>query len=371
MVQKRLFWILAVTLFAVVSTGTAQEMTPTLRELAARNNLFIGAAIFTPYLNDPGYVETFTREFNMLTPENDAKACSVQPQLGRFDFRNFDGLVALAEEHEMEVHGHTLLWHQCVPGWLANGEFTRDEAIGHMRDHIYTVVGRYKGRVAIWDVVNEGIDDSGQIRDTPWHRLIGDDYIELAFRFAHEADPDALLFYNDWGAEGMNPKGNAVYEMVAGLVERGVPIHGVGLQMHLEIGATEQHQYVSPENLSANMERLGALGLQVQITELDVRYNGDGTDAIFQRQAADYYRLMQTCLDNDNCTAFIVWGVTDRLSWLRQASFVNNPTVEPLLFDSRYEPKPAYFAVLDALARAADADPILSDEEREAILGTD
>jgi endo-1,4-beta-xylanase len=203
MLKKRLIWIVAAALFTVANMGAAQDMAPTLRELAERNNLFIGAAVYTPHLNDPGYVDTIVGEFNMLTPENEAKACFVQSELGRFDFRAFDRLVNLAEDNGMEVHGHTLVWHQCVPGWLANGEYTRDEAIDLLRDHIYTVVGRYKGRVPIWDVVNEGIDDSGRIRDTPWQRLIGDDYIELAFRFAHEADPDALLF-TAWDCKGIS-----------------------------------------------------------------------------------------------------------------------------------------------------------------------
>lgn len=350
MVQKRLFWILAVTLFAVVSTGTAQEMTPTLRELAARNNLFIGAAVYTPYLNDPGYVETFVREFNMLTPENDAKACNVQRELGRFDFRAFDGLVALAEEHGMEVHGHTLLWHQCVPAWLANGEFTRDQAIGHLRDHIFTVVGRYKGRVAIWDVVNEGIDDGGRIRDTPWHRLIGDDYIELAFRFAHEADPDALLFYNDYGAENLNGKSNAIFAMVSDFVARGVPIHGVGLQGHFTLGGYNRTQ------IGQNMARINELGLQVQLTEVDVRHEGAATGQTLEQQAIQYQEIMEVCLNAENCTAFIVWGVTDKYSWLRgeNLGFFNNTVVEPLLFDVNYQPKPAYEALIEALTEAAE-----------------
>lgn len=348
MLKKRLIWIVAAVLFAA-NMGMAQDMAPTLRELAERNNLFIGAAVFTPFLSDPGYVETFVREFNMLTPENDAKACSVQPQLGRFDFRNFDGLVALAEEHGMEVHGHTLLWHQCVPNWLTNADFTRDEAIGHMRDHIYTVVGRYKGRVSIWDVVNEGIDDNGRIRDTPWHRLIGDDYIELAFQFAHEADPDALLYYNDYGAEGLNGKSNAIFEMVSDFVARDIPIHGVGLQGHFTVGGYNRTQ------IAQNMARIGELGLQVQLTEVDVRHEGAVTGSMLEQQAIQYQEIMEVCLNAENCTAFIVWGVTDKFTWLRgeNLGFFNNTAVAPLLFDDDYQPKPAYEALIEALTEHA------------------
>src|SRR5690606_4740701 len=150
------------------------------------------------------------------------------------------------------------------------------------------------GRIPYWDVVNEAIDGT-TYRDTAWLRLIGEDYVELAFQFAHEADPDAILFYNDYGAEGMNAKSNAIYDMVADLVARGVPIHGVGLQAHITAGATEPGQYLSQTNLDQNIARLGELGLMVHITELDVRFEGDATDELLQQQAADYYRFVESC----------------------------------------------------------------------------
>jgi len=333
---------------ANVTNISNQETTNSLRELADRNDIYIGAAVYSDHLDDPIHAETLSREFNMLTPENEAKACVIQPELGQFDFRKFDKLVAFAEQNNMIIHGHNLVWHQCVPNWLANGNYSRDEAIQLLRDHIMTVVGRYKGRIAIWDVVNEAIADDGSgLRDTPWRRLIGDDYIELAFQFAHEADPDALLFYNDYGAEGMNAKSDAIYKVVKDFVERDIPLHGVGLQSHFTLGT------IPAEAMSRNMERLGELGLQVQITELDVRYEGETNEKILQQQADDYRQVMETCLSSPYCTAFITWGVSDKFTWLRDGNlgFFNNPTVEPLLFDEDYQPKPAYYAVLDTLAR--------------------
>ena len=217
--------------------------------------------------------------------------------------------------------------------------------------------------------MNEAIDNT-RMRDVAWRRLIGDDYIDFAFQFAHEADPDALLFYNDYGAEGMNPKSDRIYELVSDMVARGVPIHGVGLQTHITIGDTAPNAYLSPENLTANLNRLGELGLQVQITEMDVRYAGNTTDDILRRQAADYHRVMDTCLASEYCTAFIAWGVTDQYSWLKDARYSSNPNVEPLLFDADYQPKPAYYAVLDSLARAAGMSPILNDAELEAMMDT-
>jgi GH35 family endo-1,4-beta-xylanase len=366
---KRLLCLLFTTLVCGVGIGMIAAQDFSLGDLAAENDLYIGAAVYTTHLNDPVHVETLSREFNMLTPEQEAKHCELERQQGQYDFRDFDQLVAFAEEHDMAIHGHTLVWHSCMPGWISSGDFSREEAIQLLHDHIMTTVGRYKGRIAIWDVVNEGIADSGAgLRETPWQQLIGDDYIELAFQFAHEADPDALLFYNDYGAEGSGGKSDAVYEMVSDFVARGIPIHGVGLQAHFGLGTGNVGA------IAANMERLGELGLQVQITEIDVRYQGETTPDILQRQADTYRAVLEACMDADNCTAFITWGVTDKFTWLRSPNlgFFENTTVQPLLFDDNYAPKPAYFALLDLLASragvtlTADAQVAAQSEEQPA-----
>lgn len=344
----------------------AQEEALRLRDLADANDLYIGAAAWTNHLNGPRHRGILGQEFNMLVPEHQAKWCMIEQQQGLIDFRNVDRLIAYAEENDMVVRGHALLWHSCEPAWLSNGNFNREEAIAIMRDHIYTVVGRYRGRIAIWDVVNEGIDGSGY-RDTTLYRMIGEDYIELAFQFAHEADPDALLFYNDYGGEGLNAKSQTIYNMVIDFVARGIPIHGVGLQMHLRVGDTEPGHPLEPANLRENMQRIADLGLEVQVTEMDVRHDGSGDSEIFRRQAGDYRRVLQVCLDVEACTAFITWGVSDNFSWIRGWS-EGNPEAKPLLFDDDYQPKLAYFAVADLLARRAGLDPILSDAEVENIL---
>ncbi len=348
----------------VTANSPSQAAAPTIRELADKNHFHFGAAASPTHFGDPKYVETLKTEFNMLTPENEAKFCSIQPAQGQFDFRSFDRLMDFAQANQMVVRGHNLVWHQCVPSWLAKGEFSRDEAIKLLRDHIYTVVGRYKGRIPMWDVVNEAIDDSGSgLRDAPWRQFIGDDYVELAFKFAHEADPDALLFYNDYSTEGMNAKSNAVYAMVKDFVARGVPINGVGLQSHFTVGQ------IDLAGIAQNMKRLGELGLQVQITEMDDRYPPNTPDSILQQQAGDYRALLDTCLNSKYCTAFVTWGVNDLYSWLRDSNlgFYENHTVKPLLFDDEYQKKPAYFAVLDILARHAGDAPILTDEQLAAM----
>lgn len=354
--------ILIVMLLPIVGTTSAQDMSFTLRGFASRNDIYIGAAAWTHHLDDPAHREILAREFNMFTPEHEAKFCMISTGRGEYDFSRFDELVEFAEENDMVIHGHTLIWHSCSPDWVENADFSREEAIEVLREHITTVVTRYQGRILYWDVVNEAFDD-GEYRDTAWLRMIGEDYIELAFQFAHEADPDALLLYNDYGAETMNAKSDAIYEMAADFVERDIPIHGIGMQSHFDLPR------INTASIVENMERIGELGLEVQFTEVDVKYVGETTPEVLQQQAREYYRLLETCLDADNCTAFIVWGVSDRYTWLREADFFNNPTVGPLLFTDDYQPKPAYFAMMDLLARRVGATSILPDDEIEAILG--
>lgn len=365
---------LVVLLLLSASVISAQDSTEapgvqsatSMRDLAPEG-FHIGAAVSIPSLRtDSTYADTLAREFNMVTPENVMKMQTIQPQRGTFSFTQGDQLVDFAEAHGMLVHGHTLVWHNQLPNWFVNGSFSRDEAIQLLHDHIETVVGHYKGRIAYWDVVNEAIADDGRnLRDTPWRQYIGDDYIDLAFQFAHEADPDALLFYNDYGAEDMGTKSNTVYNMVKDMVDRGIPINGVGLQSHSTVGTLNFNA------IGQNIDRLGELGLQVQITEFDDRYPGDTTDDVLRRQAADYHDMLQTCLDHSACNAFITWGVYDKTSWLRDSNlgFYNNPTVEPLLFDDNFQPKPAYFAVMDVLAHNAGVESPMTDAQVNEMLG--
>jgi GH35 family endo-1,4-beta-xylanase len=348
-------------LFPLVGSTRAQDMSFSLRGFASRNNIYMGAAVWTNHLDDPIHQEVLGREFNMLTPEHEAKFCMISTARGEYDFSRVDRLIEFAEAHDMAIHGHTLIWHSCSPDWVENADFSREEAIEVLREHITTVVERYKGRILYWDVVNEAFDGA-VLRDTAWLRMIGEDYIELAFQFAHEADPDALLLYNDYGAEAMNAKSDAVYAMAQDFLERDIPIHGIGMQGHFDLPR------INVGSIAENMQRLADIGLEVQLTEVDVKYIGETTDEILRQQAREYYRLMETCLDAENCTAFIVWGVSDKYTWLREASFFDNPTVDPLLFTDDYQPKPAYFALMDLLARRVGATSILPDDRIQAII---
>jgi endo-1,4-beta-xylanase len=323
------------------STGTYVAPAQSLRELAQARGLTIGAAVSaTPLRCDPTYAEALRHEFNLVTTENAMKFGPIHPEPGRYAFRNADDIVDTAEAQGMRVRGHTLVWHQQLPSWVEGGEWTREELLEVLHEHIATVVGRYKGRIYAWDVVNEAIDGD-TLRDTVWSRVIGPEYIDLAFRWAHEADPDALLFYNDYGGEGINRKSDAIYDLVAGMIERGVPVHGVGLQMHLISGLAPL-----PGRAAENMERLGALGLQVHVTELDVRIRGVPAQRDLATQARTYQQVAETCLAARNCTALVTWGLTDRYSWV-PSRFTGWGSA--LLLDETYEPKPAYLALADAL----------------------
>lgn len=331
---------------AVDLTGGA-AYTPTeppLRTLADARNILIGGAVEPMHIRcDKTYAEVLGREFNILVTENAFKFWPIHPEQERYDFTGADAVVEFAEAHDMRVRGHTLVWHQSTPDWINNATFTPEQWNVVLQDHITTVVSRYKGRVDYWDVVNEAISESGSggLRQTVWSTGVGADYVDKAFTWAHAADPEALLFYNDFGAEGLNPKSDQVYALVKGMVARGVPIHGVGLQMHVAPGTAPK-----PEDLVANIQRLGALGLQVHITELDVRLPSNVTESLLALQANLYQELLEVCLSADNCTAFVMWGFTDRYSWIPSSASGYD---HALIFDKAYRPKPAYFALRKVL----------------------
>jgi endo-1,4-beta-xylanase len=265
----------------------------------------------------------------------------IQPERYRYDWAEADELVNFAIAHEMKVRGHTLIWQGQIPNWLEYGNWTRDELLAVMKEHITNVVGRYRGRVYVWDVVNEALIQGNDILTPFWSTNIGSDYIDLAFQMAHEADPDALLFYNDFSAEAMNAKSDAVYNLVKDMKARGIPIDGVGMQFHVKLNGLPPLDQVAQ-----NFKRLGDLGLQVHITELDIRIKGKPTPEQLEQQAQNYRDLVNICLEAPNCTAFIMWGMTDKYSWI---PYYKKGFGSALIFDENYQPKPAYMALLNAL----------------------
>lgn len=325
----------------------------TLREEADKSGLLVGAAINVRYLSEPAYTSTAAREFNMLEPENEMKWAATEPSENTFDFAPGDSIVAFARAHNMKVRGHNLLWHSYNPAWLASGHYTRDQLARLMEDHIEKVVAHYRGEVFAWDVVNEAIDEHGQLRHSIWYDQPGigmaekgTAYIEQAFRWAHAADPAALLFYNDAEAEAINAHSDAIYAMVKDFKHRGVPIDGVGLQMHI------LNLNPDVQSIEKNIDRFTKLGAQVHITEMDVAVpvdsNGKALDpADLQKQAAIYRQIAQACANNAGCTALQTWGFTDKYSWI--GWFTKHTKGDALLFDRQYQQKPAYEAVHEVL----------------------
>ena len=314
-----------------------------LRADAAAAGKWIGAAIQSGYLNQPAYARTLARHFDYVTAEYEMKWDPLERAPGVYDFAGADAIVAFAEQNRMRVKGHALVWHGAVPAWVK--ALPPGELLAALEDHIRTVVGRYRGRIAVWDVVNEAVADAGTgLRDTVFLQKLGDSYLELAFRVAHEADPEALLTYNDYGAEGLGPKSEQVYALVRRLKERGAPLSGVGLQMHV----AAQNRPPSAD-IAANLRRLAELGLVVNISEMDVRIKdvaGDkSTRLAVQRR--EYQDLVAVCVAEPACQAVTFWGFTDLYSWIDGFFGAD----DPLLFDEAYAAKPAFFGVQDALRR--------------------
>jgi endo-1,4-beta-xylanase len=324
----------------------------TMRQASEVSGIMVGAAV-RPYLfNEAAYAETLGREFNMVEAEDAMKWWTIRKNQEAFDFRDGDAVIRFAEAHGMKVRGHCLVWDHNNPDWLAHGHFTTDQMSALLQEHISTVMKHYAGRVFAWDVVNEGLDEQGWPKDSPWYNQPGiglagksTAYIEQAFRWARESDPKALLFYNDNGGEGLNRKSDAVYEMVKDFRRRGVPIDGVGLQMHIEKLDFDVNA------VAANITRLARLGILVHITELDVSLplaaDGQASAENLQRQAEVYRGVVRACLKNPGCTAIQTWGFTDKYSWIGSHSHGARGAALP--FDRGYRPKPAYDAILQEL----------------------
>jgi len=301
-----------------------------------------------PFTHDKKYREVLARHFNSLTPENQLKWEFVHPARNRYNFGPADAIVRFAQQHGQKVRGHTLLWHSQNPKWLTEGKFSKKELRKILKDHITTVVGRYRGKIHQWDVANEIFDDNGKYRtqENIWLRTFGPDIIADAFRWAHQADPKAKLFLNDYGAEGINARSNAYLKLLKDLRKKKVPVHGFGVQGHLSLA------YDFPADMAKNLKRFDDAGFETAITEVDVRIPLNGgtiSDAELRRQA-DYYRqALEACLSVRRCNSFTVWGTTNRYSWV-PVFFPDEG--EATIFTDDFERKYAYTALQETLAKA-------------------
>ncbi|WP_102193681.1 endo-1,4-beta-xylanase [Microbacterium aurantiacum] len=306
------------------------------------------------------YQQVLGAQFSSLTPENDMKWDALRPAPDVYDFASADALVAYAQANHQQVRGHTLLWHSQNPAWVteASTTWTCDEARTVLEDHIRTVVGHFKGQIYEWDVANEIFQDTwdnGGVRlrteANPFLKACSDDPVGLlvdAFRWAHEADPDAVLFLNDYNAEGVNEKTDAYYALAQEMLVAGAPLGGFGAQGHLSL------QYGFDTSMQENFERFAALGLQVAVTEADVRIpllagETGPTPEQVATQAERYDGMLQACLNVKACSSFTVWGFPDANSWV--------PDVFPgegwaTILEDDYSPKPAFDVMLRSLRDA-------------------
>ena len=349
----------ATAALAAAAVGVrAQTRTPSLKE-ACKDLFLIGTALDfrRPDEFTPTELELIKSQFNAITPENSMKPGPVHPQENSWNWTPPDTLVSFSGENNIKVFGHCLVWHsQTNPWFFENAD--REKALGRLRDHIHTLVGRFKGKISGWDVVNEAINDgsgapgSENLRDSRWHQIIGPDYLTQAFKFAREADPLVALHYNDYSIES-GAKHQSSLLLLKRLISEGAPITTVGIQGHWSVGNLTDQKFEDIDKAIANYK---ALRLKVAITELDVTMTGQGGGQLGQRgaaipvtpealaaQAQAYGKLFRIFVRHrDAIDRVTFWGLHDARSWRRGQN--------PLVFDSASQPKPAHQAILGAVS---------------------
>ncbi|WP_218220954.1 endo-1,4-beta-xylanase [Nesterenkonia sp. Act20] len=324
-----------------------------------------------PFPSDPEYREHLASEYSSVTHENFLKWEFVHPEPGVYDFEQADAVVAYAEENGMDIRGHALFWHSQNPDWLEDGDYSQDELREILEEHVRTVVSRYAGCIDQWDVANEIFQDDAEasIRDSDniWIRELGPGILDDVFTWAHEEDPEALLFYNDYNVDGLNAKADAYYSLITDQLERGIPVHGFGSQTHLSM------QYGFDNSYQENLQRFDDLGLYTAVTEIDVRGEVDENDQMSAEDRAGaaerYETVLEACLAVSGCNSFTIWGTLDAQSWVPN-TFPGEG--DATLHEGDYERKPAYCILQRTLVEheegdaAWDADPAF--EECRSIL---
>ena len=356
-------------LLAGVATAGASAQTSTLKE-AFKDDFYVGAAMNQAQISekDARGLKLITQHFNSISPENALKWEKVHPKPNQFNFGPADKYVEFGVKHHMFIVGHTLVWHNQTPKWVfedAKGKsLTREALLKRMHDHITTVVRRYKGRINGWDVVNEALDEDGNLRDSPWKRIIGDDYVEKAFQYAHETDPKAELYYNDYNLEHESKRKGAI-KLIEKLKSEGIPVHAVGLQGH------DTLDWPSAKDQDETIAAFEKAGVKVAITELDITvlpaatkqptaeittkakadpklnpYTAGLPEDVQKKLAAHYAELFEVFVKHrDTVERVTFWGVTDADSWKNNWP-VPGRTDYPLLFDRNGAPKLAFEAVI-------------------------
>jgi endo-1,4-beta-xylanase len=320
----------------------------------------IGVAVAVNNVLNKADQAFIVKHFNSITAENAMKMSAIHPSENQYYWKDADSIVNFAIKNKLKIRGHNLCWHKQVPNWMFYDDnhnlVSKGVLLSRLKAHIFNVVGRYKGKIYAWDVVNEAVDDNNNqfLRNSLWYQITGEDFITKAFEYAHEADPKAILFYNEYGTETQG-KRDRVYKLLKQLVDAKVPVHGIGLQGHWSI------YYPSQQELITSIEKFASLGLKVQITELDMtvykwkeKTLSDKPEeanmlppAIEQQQADQYARVFKVFRDyKDVISGVTFWNLSDKHTWLDNTPVPGRKNY-PLLFDINYQPKKAYWSVLD------------------------
>ena len=327
---------------------------PPLKDLAHNHGLQLGNFAIRNHLSDKPYTDILAGQFDFALADNTPNWYftdgGLRPTATTYDFKKLDQVYDFAEEHHMPVQAHHLLWgdDKWLPDWLKNGNYTKPQLMNIIHDHIMTVAGHYAGRTREWSVVNEAFTRQQHLYGLHdwWADHIGDQsYIDQAFIWAHQADPHAKLILNDFLNESKNDVSDAMYSYIKDAKARGIPIDGIGMQMHID----GSHPPLKDEVVK-NMQRFGALGVEVYVTEFDVNMNDVHADekSKAQLEGAIYYEMMRACIESKVCHSFAILGITDRETWYNYLDGVKD--ARPLPFDRDYKPKQAYWSLRDALA---------------------
>lgn len=328
-------------------TGGEPPSFETLREAAEAAGVFIGAAVNDPAFRDDGtFRDVLAREFDYVTHENVAKWGPLAPSSNSYDWGPVDAVIDFAEDSDQEVKFHTHIWHRQYPSWI-DESMSPDQLRSAMKSHIEATMNRYQGRIRAWDVVNEAVDveSPSGYTESVFYDVLGPSYIEDAFRYAREADPDVELIYNEVGIERMGPKSDFTYTMIKDLLEKGVPIDGIGFQSHIST-----HRYPSESDLRENLRRFAELGLTVNISEVDARTKllpGD-QETRWHAQRIAFQQIVSACVAEPACEAVTFWGLMDGYSWINDEG-----EEDALLFDRDFMKKPAYQGVMAGLVGLA------------------
>lgn len=308
----------------------------------------IGVAINMNELdNNPIYASIATKQFNSISPENSFKAENIHPEQQLYDWTEADRLVAYSQKENKRIHGHTLIWHNQLPQWILDFQGSSSDWELLMKDHIQTVMKHFKNKVTAWDVVNEAFNEDGTLRNSIWLQKIGNSYIEKAFLYASDADPSALLFYNDYNLESNPIKLNSVLSLMNNLRNRGINIDGIGVQMHINTSIPD------PSQIAGTFQKIANQDYKIHVSELDISVNPLGeaivaNPSIFKEQAQIlgsivlHYNQVPKQLQY----GITFWGVSDKNSWIR--SHYNRMDF-PLLYDDNYLPKPCYCTLINTL----------------------